>query len=181
MNFRSADAANHVNRDPRGILGVTRRAYIPEIQSLESNTGTPGSWLAPPVENDKLVKSTLTFQECVKFVHSNEFWYLFPITLQHSASDGLSLVARFEIFDVEKHNPGSNQGDIFHENLNQLEIPCPVDLEAAPGRKSSQGVEIDSRGKPKSSKIKKIRKSRKIAGNLLYDRFFDFKSSFSLC
>ena len=29
INFRSADAANHVNRDPRGVLGVTRRAYIP--------------------------------------------------------------------------------------------------------------------------------------------------------
>ena len=35
MNFRSADAANHVNRDPGGILGVTRRAYIPKIYKLE--------------------------------------------------------------------------------------------------------------------------------------------------
>ena len=29
INFRSADAANHVNRDPEEILEVTRRAYIP--------------------------------------------------------------------------------------------------------------------------------------------------------
>ena len=35
INFRSADAANHVNRDPGGILGVTRRAYIPKIYKLE--------------------------------------------------------------------------------------------------------------------------------------------------
>ena len=35
MNFRSADAANHVNRDPVGSLGVTRRAYIPKIYKLE--------------------------------------------------------------------------------------------------------------------------------------------------
>ena len=35
INFRSADAANHVNRDPGGILGVTRRAYIPKIFKLE--------------------------------------------------------------------------------------------------------------------------------------------------
>ena len=34
MNFRSADAANHVNRDPGGSLGVTRRAYIPKIYKL---------------------------------------------------------------------------------------------------------------------------------------------------
>ena len=31
INFRSADAANHVNRDARQIPGVTRRAYIPKI------------------------------------------------------------------------------------------------------------------------------------------------------
>ena len=29
MHFRSADAANHVNRDPWESVGVTRRAYIP--------------------------------------------------------------------------------------------------------------------------------------------------------
>ena len=107
MNFRSADAANHVNRDAQQIPEVTRRAYIPKIQSLESNTGTPGSQLAPAMENDKLVKSTLTFEECVKFDHSNEFCQLFPLTLEHCASDGLSLVVRFEIFDMEKHDPGT--------------------------------------------------------------------------
>ena len=31
MNFRFADAANHVNRDAQHILEVTRRAYIPKI------------------------------------------------------------------------------------------------------------------------------------------------------
>ena len=31
INFRSADAANHVNRDAHFILEVTRRAYIPKI------------------------------------------------------------------------------------------------------------------------------------------------------
>ena len=31
MNFRSADAANHVNRDAQHIPEVTRRAYIPKI------------------------------------------------------------------------------------------------------------------------------------------------------
>ena len=34
-HFRSADAANHVNRDPGGIREVTRRAYIPKIYKLE--------------------------------------------------------------------------------------------------------------------------------------------------
>ena len=31
INFRSADAANHVNRDAQHIPEVTRRAYIPKI------------------------------------------------------------------------------------------------------------------------------------------------------
>ena len=35
IDFRSADAANHVNRDPRGEILVTRRAYIPKIYKLE--------------------------------------------------------------------------------------------------------------------------------------------------
>ena len=28
INFRSADAANHMNRDPGGEIGMTRRAYL---------------------------------------------------------------------------------------------------------------------------------------------------------
>ena len=35
MNFRSADAANHVNRDPGGGLGLTRRAYIARLYVLK--------------------------------------------------------------------------------------------------------------------------------------------------
>ena len=35
INFRSADAANHVNRDPGREILVTRRAYIPKIHKLE--------------------------------------------------------------------------------------------------------------------------------------------------
>ena len=35
LHFRSADAANHVNRDPREDPGVTHRAYIPKICKLK--------------------------------------------------------------------------------------------------------------------------------------------------
>ena len=34
-DFRSADAANHVNRDAVGEILVTRRAYIHEMHMLE--------------------------------------------------------------------------------------------------------------------------------------------------
>ena len=67
------------------------------------------------------------------------------------------------------------------ENLNSLEIQCPVDLEAAPGRKSSQGVEIDSQSISESWKIRKIRKLRKTAKNFRIGRFFDLQNEFSLC
>ena len=35
LHFRSADAANHVNRDAGGEILVTRRAYIHEMHMLE--------------------------------------------------------------------------------------------------------------------------------------------------
>ena len=35
INFRSADAANHVNRDPGGEILVTRRAYLPRMCMLD--------------------------------------------------------------------------------------------------------------------------------------------------
>ncbi len=56
MNFRSADAANHMNRDAQHIPEVTRRAYIPKIQSLKSNTGPVGGQLAGQKLNDKYKK-----------------------------------------------------------------------------------------------------------------------------
>ena len=39
MNFRFADAANHVNRDPGGSLEVTRRAWCEALFSGFSGFG----------------------------------------------------------------------------------------------------------------------------------------------
>ena len=58
INFRSADAANHVNRDAQHIPEVTRRAYIPKIQSLKSNTGPVGGQLAPEKKRTNPVTGT---------------------------------------------------------------------------------------------------------------------------
>ena len=49
--------------------------------------------------------------------------------------------------------------------MNKLEIQAQIDLEPAPGRKSSHGVEIESQITSKPSKIEKMRKSRKTAEN----------------
>ena len=68
-----------------------------------------------------------------------------------------------------------------HENLNKPEIPRLVDLEAVPGRKSSQAVEIDSQSISESPKIQKIRKLRKTPQNFRIHRFFDLENEFSLC
>ena len=53
INFRSADAANHVNRDPGGSLGVTRRAYSPKIYKLREYFGGAGELVLNFQENDK--------------------------------------------------------------------------------------------------------------------------------
>ena len=45
--------------------------------------------------------------------------------------------------------------------MNTCEIPVQINLGAAPGRKSSHGVKIESEIASKPSKIEKIRKSRK--------------------
>ena len=42
-----------------------------------------------------------------------------------------------------------------------MKIPAQIDLEAAPGRKSSHGVDFESQTASKPSKIEKINKSRK--------------------
>ena len=55
------------------------------------------------------------------------------------------------------------------------------DPRPSPGRKSSHGVEIESQIIPKPVKIEKVRKTRKTAGNLMYDRIFDLENEFSLC
>ena len=68
-----------------------------------------------------------------------------------------------------------------HENLNTSEIKAQIDLRAAPGRKSSHGVEIESQSTSEPSKIEKIRKSRKTAKKCRIYQFFDFKYAFSLC
>ena len=59
-----------------------------------------------------------------------------------------------------------------------MKIPAQMDSEAALGRKSSHGVEIESQTTRKPLKIKKIRKSRKqrkTAGN---DEILMFKIHF---
>ena len=68
-----------------------------------------------------------------------------------------------------------------HENLNRLNISCPGDLEAAPGRKSSHGVDFESETTSKPSKIEKIMKSRKTAQNCRKLRIFDVQNAFWLC
>ena len=55
------------------------------------------------------------------------------------------------------------------------------DLEPPPGRKSRQGIEINSKTTLKPLKIEKIMKSRKTRQNLRIHWFFDFKYAFSLC
>ena len=62
-----------------------------------------------------------------------------------------------------------------------LEIQCQGDPGPPPGRKSRQGIEIRSETLPKSSKIEKMRKSRKTAENCRIHQFYTFKYAFSLC
>ena len=52
-----------------------------------------------------------------------------------------------------------------------MKIPAQIDSEAAPGRKSSHGVEIESQTTPKPLKIQKIRKSRITAKNAGFINF----------
>ena len=66
-------------------------------------------------------------------------------------------------------------------DLKKLEIQAQIDLEPAPGRKSSHGIEIESQTTSKTSKIEKMRKSRKTGENLRIHRFFDLQNEFSLC
>ena len=62
-----------------------------------------------------------------------------------------------------------------------MKIPAQIDLEAAPGRKLSREVEIDSQTIPKLAKIQKMRKYRKRAKNCRIYPFFDVQNAFSLC
>ena len=62
-----------------------------------------------------------------------------------------------------------------------LKIQCQSDPEPPPGRKSRQGIEIRSETLPKSSKIEKMRNSRKTAENFRIHQFCTFKYAFSLC
>ena len=62
-----------------------------------------------------------------------------------------------------------------------LKIQCQSDPEPPLGRKSRQGIEIHGKTMLKSSKIEKMRKSRKTAENFRIHQFCTFKYAFSLC
>ena len=61
-----------------------------------------------------------------------------------------------------------------------MKIPAQIDLEAAPGRKSSHGVDFESQTTSKLFKIEKIRKSRKTQQNSRKTQIFDVQNTFSL-
>ena len=72
--------------------------------------------------------------------------------------------------------------DIYEEkNLNRCEIPAQMDLGAAPGRKSSHGVEIESHSTLTPLKIENMRKSRKTEQNSMKTQIFNVQNKFSLC
>ena len=62
-----------------------------------------------------------------------------------------------------------------------MKISAQIDLEAAPGRKSSHGVDFESQTPSKLSKIEKIRKSRKTPQKSRKTQIFDVQNTFSLC
>ena len=62
-----------------------------------------------------------------------------------------------------------------------MKIPAQIDLEVAPGRKSSHGVDFESQTPSKLFEIQTIRKSRKTQQNSRKTEFFDVQNRFSLC
>ena len=68
---------------------------------------------------------------------------------------------------------GRHMNNIWTEKK-MMKIEAQIDLEAAPGRKSSHKVEIDSETIGKSSKIEKIKKPRETRQN---SGFIDFSTS----
>ena len=84
-------------------------------------------------------------------------------------------------FEVDMYKRGSPHERKKWTNLIFIEISCRGDLGPALGRKSSQGIKIDSQSIPKSSKIRKIKNFRKTAKNFSIHRFLDPENQFSLC
>ena len=62
--------------------------------------------MAPVLENNILMESTLRIEQCEKFERSFLTFIFFHYRVGCSASTGLSLVFISLIFDRQKHNPG---------------------------------------------------------------------------
>ena len=59
-----------------------------------------------------------------------------------------------------------------------MKIQAQIDLEAAPGRKSSHGVDFESQTPSKLFEIQTIRKSRKTPQNSMKTQIFDVQNMF---
>ena len=117
-----------------------------------------------------------------KFEHSRDSPIVFPYTYGYRGAACSIPIAWGPFFESKKHIALNSTWTQYEEkNLNRHEIQRQSDLEAAPGRKLSRAIEIDSQTTPKPLKNEKIMKSRKTRQNLRIHRFFDFKYAFSLC
>ena len=92
-------------------------------------------------------------------VYNRKMKFIDKYLRMQSKSSGRSM--QIQIFIKQ----GCNMNTYEHENLNRLKIAAPIDLGAAPGRKLSPEVEIDSQTTSKPAKIEKMRKSRKTRKN----------------
>ena len=117
-----------------------------------------------------------------RFDHSRDSPIVFPYTYGYRGAACSIPIAWGLFFESKKHVALTGTWTQYEEeNLNRHEIQRQSDLEAAPGRKLSRAIEIDSQTTPKPLKIEKIMKSRKTRQNLRIHRFFELKYAFSLC
>ena len=119
---------------------------------------------------------------CINSVHSNLTLRLTNRALMYSASDFLNFV--FVCWLGCERKPRQAKFDIwskFDIDVKNYSYLCKLNSEPSPGRKTRQGIEINSKTILKLFEIEKIVKSRKTRQNLRIHRFFDCKYAFSLC
>ena len=119
---------------------------------------------------------------CINSVHSHLTLRVTNRALMYSASDFLNFV--FICWLSCERKPRQAKFDIwakFDIHVKNYSYPWKLNSEPSPGRKTRQGIEINSKTTLKPLKIEKIMKSRKTRQNLRIHRFFDFKYAFSLC
>ena len=135
----------------------------------------PFFWIEKAPPNEQQINTIWEFFWFTIFHHIKSAWFIIEsrkllknICACKARAAAEAQASRFRQFKV------GTRTRYEQKNLKWLEIQRQSDLEAAPGRKSSQGDGIDGQTTPKSSKIRKTRKSRKTAENLRIERFFDF-------